>query len=289
MNAKKEQRQQYIREAYHAGSWYEDNPTHLDTTLTSFLSEAAAAGEDEQSSTGGGLGDPKIGRRMPRGVIVPHAGYRYSGPTAAYAYSSLLMEGLLNDASWSAGTTTTIVVLHPSHHEYLDGCAISGASWIKTPLGDLAVDESLRSELLATGEFSVMRKTTDEREHSGEMQYPFLQKIILDATTTIRKKQEQQEKKQGRDSTTTTTTTMPIRVLPIMVGAIHSAQEIHFGKVLAPYLSRPQVLTVISSDFCHWGRRFGYTPTSPPDHIKMNKSIKDIHEYVSTVGFRHLL
>mmetsp|Transcript_2773 Transcript_2773/g.5177 ORF Transcript_2773/g.5177 Transcript_2773/m.5177 type:complete len:341 (+) Transcript_2773:424-1446(+) len=246
------QQQQYIREAYHAGLWYEDHPTQLDATLTNFLTEAETTYFTDDSKLG-----------IPRGVIAPHAGYRYSGPTAAYAYTSLV-EALR--ASWSG----TIVVLHPSHHEYLDGCAISGASVIKTPLGDLMVDDSLRSELLATGEFSVMRKSTDEREHSGEMQYPFLQKAILDATRNSDKEK----------TASTMARTSSVLVLPIMVGAVHHDQEIHFGKVLAPFLSRSNVFTVISSDFCHWGRRFGYTPTSPPDHIKMTKSIKDIHEYI---------
>jgi predicted class III extradiol MEMO1 family dioxygenase len=269
--------QSYIREAYHAGSWYEDRPTELEATLTSFLSEATG----KNSSAG-----PKIG--IPRGVIVPHAGYRYSGPTAAYAYSSLMEALLIDHDNEASGTRSggdggmTIVVLHPSHHEYLNGCAISGASLIQTPLGDLAVDEVLRSELLATGEFSVMRKETDEKEHSGEMQYPFIQKVVLDAKRLRPRQQQKEDSATGTEQRHHHTgQETSVRVLPIMVGAVHNSQEIHFGKVLAPFLSRPQVFTVISSDFCHWGRRFGYTPTSPPDHIKVNKRIQDIHEYVS--------
>ena len=106
---------EYRRRAHHAGSWYEDDSQDLSDTLQSFLMETEEEqvedNDDEQkSSTETGL---------PRGIIAPHAGFSYSGPTAAYAYRHL-KEALMR--GWSG----TVVVLHPSHHVYLDGCAISG-------------------------------------------------------------------------------------------------------------------------------------------------------------------
>jgi MEMO1 family protein len=55
-------------------------------------------------------------------------------------------------------------------------------------------------------------------------------------------------------------------LVPIMVGSTHSATEAAFGKLLAPYIADPENAFVISSDFCHWGSRFGYTyyvPSAP--------------------------
>jgi AmmeMemoRadiSam system protein B len=235
MNSKR-----YKREAEHGGSWYQSDPDDLNKDLSGYLQKAEI--------------DQKISAKSPpiaRGIIAPHAGFSYSGPTAGYAYNGL-------KSALEKGWQGTVLVLHPSHHVYLEGCAISGATSLETPLGDLSVDDSLRSELLNTGEFTVMDKETDENEHSGEMQYPFIAKTFLDSAVEASN----------------------LLVLPIMVGAISTAQEAHFGRVLSKFVARENVFTVISSDFCHWGARFGYTPTKPPGQIITSGS-KEIYEYVS--------
>lgn len=127
-----------------------------------------------------------------------------------------------------------------------------GASAIETPLGDLTIDADLRSRLLATKGFSTMNQDVDEDEHSGEMQYPFIAKIIKDA---------------DRSS---------IRVLAIMVGSIAKSTERSYGALLAPILEDSRVFTVISSDFCHWGQRFRYTPQPPQD----DEEINEVYEYI---------
>ena len=265
----------YTRQAYHAGSWYESNPTELNETLSEYLAAAKADKDNSQSSSP----QPPA---APRAVIAPHAGCSYSGPVAGYAYQALA-EALQRhrDNAETQTVTMTIVVLHPSHHVYLDGCAISGASSIATPLGDLLVDASLRMELMNEykGEFEVMEKNVDEREHSGEMQYPFVQKVLLDAWG---------DNKNGNGVGTghgsKNVMSPTLRILPIMVGALSNSRENQYGKLLAPFLARRSVFTVISSDFCHWGKRFGYSPTTPPDHVKAPSSIKEIYQYVSETG-----
>jgi AmmeMemoRadiSam system protein B len=122
----------------------------------------------------------------------------------------------------------------------LDGCAVSGASYIETPLGNLAVCHELRQELLATKHFSIMDQESDQQEHSGEMHYPYIVKAIQDAGVLLES----------------------IRVLPVMVGGIHEEKEKNFGRLLAPVIARMDVSTIVSTDFCHWGRRFRYQPTA---------------------------
>lgn len=226
----------YIREAHHAGSWYESDPRKLDATLTSFLEEAAAttSGADEDASpTSTNL----------RALIVPHAGYSYSGPTAAYSYTALAKELTKKDSP-----IRKILVLHPSHHVYLEGCAVSGAESLETPLGNLRVDDDLRQEVLRLSpKFTIMKAKVDEEEHSGEMQYPYLAKVL-----------------QGRD----------ISVLPVMCGALSVGQEEFFGKLLGEIVARPDVVTVVSSDFCHWGARFSFRPTN--DGIPIHKFIEQM-------------
>ena len=140
----------------------------------------------------------------------------------------------------------------------MDGCAISGASIIETPLGNLRVDDKLREQLLSTNKFSVMECNVDEEEHSGEMQYPFIAKIIND----VRKESGEQLSNN-------------IKILPIMIGSIKNSKEKAFGQLLSPYLADSAIFTVISSDFCHWGRRFSYTPQP-----SKSDTVNEIHEYI---------
>jgi len=205
---------------------------------------------------------------IPRAIISPHAGYSYSGPTAAYAYAALHEALTAHQHHAQTQTQTlplTIVVLHPSHHVYLDNaCAVSSVDVLDTPLGQLQVAHALREELLSSGHFTTMNRAVDEAEHSGEMQYPYIAKIVRDVIPTT--------------SAITTGGNNnflghgAVSVLPIMVGSLRTNKEQFFGQVLAPVLARPDIFCVVSSDFCHWGSRFGYSPWD-------NKSI-EIHEYI---------
>jgi AmmeMemoRadiSam system protein B len=216
----------YRRQAYHAGSWYENDSRALHDTLQGYLEQAAA------DSSSWNIND---NIRL-RAVICPHAGYRFSGPTAAYSYHALKQALAANQ------NIQRILVLHPAHHVYLQGCAVSGATELETPLGNLPVADDLRREILAlSSAFSVMNSSMDDEEHSGEMQYPYLAKLLLSTTHKAKN----------------------IQVLPLMCGALSNEQEAAFGKLLAEIIQRPHVICVISSDFCHWGSRFRYQPTAP--------------------------
>ena len=244
----------YIRRAHHAGSWYSSDRATLNETLASFLKDAET--EATSSSSSDESSSPL------RAVICPHAGYSYSGPTAAFSYYHLQQE--LNRPN---SPIKTILVLHPSHHFYLNGCAVSGASYLETPLGNLQVDDDIRQELLilknsgsSHDEFSIMEQGVDEREHSGEMQYPYIAKAAASSTAVI-------------------------KVLPIMCGNISKAQEEGYGKVLAPIVARPEICCVISTDFCHWGKRFQYQPAPA------STSSLEIHQHIRELdhqGMRHI-
>lgn len=229
----------YSRRANYAGSWYDASSDQLDAILEQFLRDATT--NEENSPSGGAV----------RSLVAPHAGYAYSGPTAAHAYR-VLHDALKED--------TTILVLHPSHYVSLDGCAVSGASVIETPLGNLNVNFDIREEILSSSPlFTVMDKQTDEQEHSGELQYPYIRKAVNDV---------------GCESCS---------ILPIMVGSLNVSQEEAFGKLLAPIVARPNVITIISSDFCHWGPRFHYQP-----FLKQEKHIFVKIEEMDRAGMEHI-
>jgi MEMO1 family protein len=234
----------YSRRAVHAGSWYSDDAPTLRRELQRYLDQATNNDNDDDSN------NDTTTQGLLRSVMVPHAGYRYSGTTAAYSYKAL------QHALSQQPHVTTLVVLHPSHHVLLrNACAVSGASHLETPLGNLTVSDALRQEILRLSgkvTFTTMTASVDEDEHSGEMQYPYLYMAI-----------------QQR----------PIQVLPIMCGNLDTAHETWYGQALASILSRPEIITVVSTDFCHWGIRFGYQPTGSNQQIP-------IHEYIQQLDRR---
>ncbi|KAJ3111328.1 Protein O-mannosyltransferase 2 [Phlyctochytrium bullatum] len=86
-----------------------------------------------------------------------------------------------------------------------------------------------------------------------------------------------------------------VRLVPILVGSIGPEKERLYGSILRPYLTQPENFFVISSDFCHWGKRFNYTP-QPDDgkgistHIKaLDHEAMDIIEKLDPVKFRDYL
>ncbi|KAI9357976.1 cell motility mediator [Zopfochytrium polystomum] len=212
------------RKAQHAGSWYSDDATALAALLDKWLN-AAAYDEDK----------PPV---PVRAIIAPHAGYSYSAKTAAYAYKHI-----------EPNAADIIFILGPSHHVYLNGCAVTSCSEYETPLGNLQVNVEITTELRKTGQFSVMSLETDEDEHSIEMHLPILHRVM-----------------RSRNK--------PYSIVPILVGSINTSLEASYGKILAPYLMSPSNLFIISSDFCHWGSRFRFTPQKPPTPI---------HEYIESL------
>mmetsp|Transcript_46447 Transcript_46447/g.148999 ORF Transcript_46447/g.148999 Transcript_46447/m.148999 type:complete len:294 (-) Transcript_46447:371-1252(-) len=197
-------RARQVRRAEHAGSWYTDDGDDLSRELDEYLSRATTTPDGH-----------------PCAIIAPHAGYRFSGPCAAYAYKQI-----------DPTKVERVFILGPSHHVFLRTCALSEAGAYSTPIGDVPIDQDVYQELHATGEFETMSLDVDEAEHSLEMHMPYVIKSM------------------GSKS---------FKIVPIMVGALNADAEAHYGRVLAPYLADPSNFFVASSDFCHWGKRFNYT------------------------------
>ncbi|KAK6237015.1 hypothetical protein SCA6_012352 [Theobroma cacao] len=124
-----------------------------------------------------------------------------------------------------------VFLLGPSHHYYTTKCELSIATVYKTPIGDLPIDLEVIEELKATGKFELMDLRVDEAEHSMEMHLPYLSKVF-----------------EGH----------PVKIVPILVGALSAENETMYGKLLAKYVDDPNNFFSVSSDFCHWGSRFNY-------------------------------
>jgi len=157
-----------------------------------------------------------------KAIVVPHAGYSYSGPSAAYGYKCI-----------NPDTVKRIILLGPSHHFYTAKSCLSPLSEYETPLGNVPLDRETIAELESTHQFQGLTVHEEEEEHSLEMHLPYIAKIM------------------GKRD---------YKLVPIMVGSVSKESEEKYGKLLSPYLDDPATIFVVSSDFCHWGSRFQFTP-----------------------------
>ncbi len=133
-----------------AGSFYPSNPQRLSGDVDEFLKSA------EKKKLGGEL----------VALIVPHAGYVYSGPVAAYSFAQLAGSGV-----------ELAVVLAPSHRARFNGASIWPSGVFETPLGEVPVDEVIGRELEKQPHIKFI-KEAHLYEHSLEVQLPFLQKTL---------------------------------------------------------------------------------------------------------------
>lgn len=137
-----------------AGTFYPARPASLDEALD----EAFARGP------GGLPATPARRAGRVRALVVPHAGYAYSGHVAAHAYAALAADGLPESA-----------LLVGPHHAGGTLLSASAQAW-STPLGDLSVDDALLRALRDAGPI-VVDERAHAREHSIEVQLPFLQRL----------------------------------------------------------------------------------------------------------------
>ncbi len=135
-----------VRPAAVAGSWYPDAADRLAREVDGYL---AAVPVDESSS--------------PLAIIAPHAGLRYSGPVAAFAYRAI-----------AKARYSSIVMVGPSHFVGFDGVSVWPRGAWQTPFGAVAVDESLASAIAGATREVIEHRPAHAREHSLELQLPFI-------------------------------------------------------------------------------------------------------------------
>ena len=155
-------------------------------------------------------------------LIVPHAGYYFSGNVAAAAYQSIP----------DVQAYKRIFLLGPSHHEWLDGASVNTEfDYYSTPLGNVKVDVETAQKLIeADSVFSYQPKAHD-REHCLEVQLPFLQRFFTLHSSLLTKD-------------------VP-PIVPIIISTNDFRKLQRIAGVLKPYFTEDN-LFVISSDFSHY-------------------------------------
>jgi AmmeMemoRadiSam system protein B len=140
-----------VRSPVLAGTWYPGNPEALRQTVGDSLSRANPSGAEGKVVA----------------MIVPHAGYVYSGQVAAYSYKLL-----------QKSAPKTVFLIGPSHRVGFRGISVSQYSGYRTPLGVAHVDQDLAKKLLSVNPQMKWVPQADAQEHSLEIQIPFLQSVL---------------------------------------------------------------------------------------------------------------
>ena len=147
-------------------------------------------------------------------LIVPHAGYYFSGNVAAAAYQSIP-----DDVHYKR-----IFLLGPSHHEWLDGASVNTEfDYYNTPLGNVKVDVDTAQKLIETDSVFSYQPKAHDREHCLEVQLPFLQRRFDDVPP----------------------------IVPIIISTNDFRKLQRIAEILKPYLTEDN-LFVVSSDFSHY-------------------------------------
>jgi AmmeMemoRadiSam system protein B len=185
-----------VRLAAVAGSWYPGSPEALASEVDGYL-EAASPGLPPGSV---------------RGLVAPHAGLMYSGPIAAWAYRTV-----------QGDPVDVVVLVGPSHRLGFDGVALYPRGQWETPLGPASIAQDVAAALLAAAPVVHASEVAHAREHSLEMQLPFLRRVLPDTP-----------------------------IVPLLMGLQTPETIAALAGALAAALSGRRALLVASSDLSHY-------------------------------------
>ncbi len=179
-----------------AGKFYPDDPAKLRRQIAEFIDRVP------QSKLRGKV----------KGIITPHAGYLYSGFTAAHAFAALRGEKF-----------ETVVVVSPSHFEFFPGVSVYSGEAYATPLGMVEINKTLRERIVIEADFIIASEVGHGSEHALEVQLPFLQEVLPRFT-----------------------------LLPIVIGDQSREFCFKLGEVLGKLLKDENALLVASTDLSHY-------------------------------------
>ncbi len=184
-----------VRQPAVAGTFYPADPEVLRETVSALI-EAGTVSPSE----------------IPIGLIVPHAGYPYSGATAGAAYSSLRSQHY-----------DTVVIVAPSHRQAFRGVSVYEGRAYATPLGQVAVNEDKRDRLIRELRLVQASSNGHGEEHALEVQLPFLQVVTSGFT-----------------------------LLPLVMGDQTRETVVSLGKALGRIFEKENVLLIASTDLSHY-------------------------------------
>lgn len=221
-----------------AGSWYPDDPAELRAMIESWLREAAEKG-------------PDVAVEPVRGLILPHAGYMYSGRVAAAGVARV-----------AGREFRRVIVLGPTHRLPLrNRISVPDAALYETVLGKIPLDGDLLRRLRTDALFDAFEEALPG-EHSVEIEFPLLQVALGE-----------------------------FRLAPLVVGQLDEATARAVGRRLLAEMDDATLL-VVSTDFTHFGRAFGYRPFVHDVEANLRRLDLGAFEFIQRrdlAGFRRYL
>lgn len=196
-----------VRRPWVAGAFYPADPESLTNSIKNCFNHPLGPGE---------LPSDISQKRDTVAIICPHAGYVYSGPTAAHSYHHIATEP----------KPETIVILGPNHTGWGNPVSLWGVGAWETPLGQVRIDEELALSIFKTSNIIDMDETAHLREHSIEVQIPFLQYIFGE-----------------------------IQIVPICLGFQDLDTSREVGNAIANAVSEVDALILASTDLTHMESR----------------------------------
>ncbi|NLF17845.1 MAG: AmmeMemoRadiSam system protein B [Lentisphaerae bacterium] len=184
------------RPAAVAGTFYSENPAELRSDVEAYLAAVTAT--------------PPAGEVL--AILVPHAGYRYSAAVAAHGYKAL--EGSSFD--------TAVIIGHDAHARGLVAI-LSDAEAFETPLGPVAVDRDLVAGLVEENQSIVVHNEVHRRDHTIEVQLPFLQVVLPDC-----------------------------RIVPVLFGEPNPATCRAFAEAILRRRGSRRLVVIASTDLTHY-------------------------------------
>lgn len=204
-----------IHRAHLSDGWYPQDPDVLTNLLDGYFDQAKHAFPVKS--------DPI----QVKALIVPHAGYFYSGFCAATAYQTLFQ----NDNQLNS-KINRIIIISPSHRVFLNNIAMPDYNIYKTALGEVNVDTHALKTLGTSSTVFKTHADAHANEHAIEIQLPFLQKTVAS-----------------------------FKIVPLIVGNL-SPDNFHEAVLALKKIITPDTLVVISSDFTHFGANYEFKPFS---------------------------
>ena len=222
-----------VRKPAVAGMFYPGNKEELAGKVDDFLANA------EKSDIKGRV----------FAIIVPHAGYEYSGQIAAYSFKQL--EG---------ADFKKIIIISPSHYVSFDGMSVYNKGAFETPLGIIKIDKELADKIMAKDKRFIFYPEAHLKEHAIEVELPFLQKMYKDKD---------------------------FKIVPITMGNPETDDIRILSDTLYDVMDKDTLL-IISVDLSHYypydkAVELDTNSTSAIEHLDAQKMLKDINSHNSEI------
>jgi AmmeMemoRadiSam system protein B/AmmeMemoRadiSam system protein A len=186
-----------VRRPAVAGAFYPSSPREINSMISEYFDDATVEDVDKKLL----------------GLVVPHAGYVYSGPVAAYSYKAIKHPENIE----------TVVILGPSHRAPFQGISVFPGGVYQTPLGDLEIDEEIAAELLSSDDKIKYVEQAHTYEHSLEVQLPFIQTVFD-----------------------------KVKIVTAVFGSPDREADEQFIDTIVKIAKKKKILIVASSDFSHY-------------------------------------